>query len=637
MTLADTASFVGIVFRVALGNGYLATALLAAALVVSLVALLFWRRESFLGILCFIMASNPLLSQGPAAPRPDAIATYLVSTLGMPITHWTCNPVTGLKVGGSPCYDDSAYLSAATSNGVFTLGTVSNPIEVKFDVSIGVASHLLTPQAPNISLVGLSTSTSGVASTGVFVLAGANSTLLCNGFNCEGLAPPGTPPAQSGSIYMANLYLNGNRGTYPNGNANSGGSAVCSPNVCVNVNFANLQSFVVWNVWSQDSPYFNIFTTNIGSQAYYHADCYSPSLGGNTDCLHMAGPTTGPCLVMGHYSHVGDDDMTQNAIEGYGGNMTGCTFSGIIEDGSLSAFRTYGHNSSHDYTVGPLFFNGVTGTTLEGTFQIGGFSGTSTFVDQIQGIYATNIKVLNKSQSSGGSAAGMFVIGEPVGDIKMSNSSWTPQFPGSGCFFNFSAPVPVSDFELSGTSIYQTAAGPYASCVGIIPTGASIKRFKPGISVINQQGQTWGALSYAIDLQSGGTIGTLLDGELDLSLISNVFNGNQWSRVTTVVGSPTGPPCASAASPAACGGASTGFVNIAAAASTVVVDSTSVTATSQVHVNFDASLGAALGVTCNTTIPVIYGISARTAGVSFTVSSSAPVTNPACFSYRIVN
>ncbi len=95
--------------------------------------------------------------------------------------------------------------------------------------------------------------------------------------------------------------------------------------------------------------------------------------------------------------------------------------------------------------------------------------------------------------------------------------------------------------------------------------------------------------------------------------------------------------CISAASPAVCGANSTGFVVVAASATTVVVDSTSVTANSTIQLTFDSSLGTALSVTCNTT-PVQGTVSARTAGTSFTITvPSAPTTNPACFSYQIIN
>jgi len=99
--------------------------------------------------------------------------------------------------------------------------------------------------------------------------------------------------------------------------------------------------------------------------------------------------------------------------------------------------------------------------------------------------------------------------------------------------------------------------------------------------------------------------------------------------------------CASAGSPAVCGAATSGAVVVAASATTVVVDTTAVTANSQILLTEDQSLGARLGVTCDTTSPLTLGspvVTARTAGTSFTIGLvAAPATNPACFSYLIVN
>jgi hypothetical protein len=91
----------------------------------------------------------------------------------------------------------------------------------------------------------------------------------------------------------------------------------------------------------------------------------------------------------------------------------------------------------------------------------------------------------------------------------------------------------------------------------------------------------------------------------------------------------------------ACSGATaspSGSVSIAAAATTVVVSTTKVTANSQIFIQEDSSLGSALSVTCNTTISRTYAVTARTAGTSFTISSSvAPSANPACLNYWVVN
>lgn len=103
----------------------------------------------------------------------------------------------------------------------------------------------------------------------------------------------------------------------------------------------------------------------------------------------------------------------------------------------------------------------------------------------------------------------------------------------------------------------------------------------------------------------------------------------------------TSAVCASSASPASCSSDPAGFVVIAVSSPTVVVDTSAVTANSQIFVVFDASLASALGIAqCNSTSGAAntYFVSARTAGTSFTIGSSNSIMNhPACLSYFIVN
>ena len=96
--------------------------------------------------------------------------------------------------------------------------------------------------------------------------------------------------------------------------------------------------------------------------------------------------------------------------------------------------------------------------------------------------------------------------------------------------------------------------------------------------------------------------------------------------------------CSSSAAPAVCAAASAGSVVIAAAGTTVTVNTSVVTANSQILLTEDSSLGTKLSVTCNTTTGRLYTVTARTAATSFVITTSAaPVTNPACLSYLIVN
>ena len=100
---------------------------------------------------------------------------------------------------------------------------------------------------------------------------------------------------------------------------------------------------------------------------------------------------------------------------------------------------------------------------------------------------------------------------------------------------------------------------------------------------------------------------------------------------------------ATGASPLNCQSTSYGYITIAAGASSTVVNTTAVTATSKVLVSYDYSVGGSpssvfgTNVTCNTTPQQPY-VSARTAGTSITVAvGSNFTTNPGCIAFYIVN
>jgi len=134
-----------------------------------------------------------------------------------------------------------------------------------------------------------------------------------------------------------------------------------------------------------------------------------------------------------------------------------------------------------------------------------------------------------------------------------------------------------------------------------------------------------------IDAVSGFT-GMLIDAKLNGLTQFFVDNAGDISGRTLGLNH-----CTSNASPALCGASPSGLVAVPAGGATLVVDTSAVSAGSQIQLTFDSSLGTALGVTCNTSIgqPTV---SARTAGTSFTITMSASVsTNPACISYTLIN
>lgn len=99
--------------------------------------------------------------------------------------------------------------------------------------------------------------------------------------------------------------------------------------------------------------------------------------------------------------------------------------------------------------------------------------------------------------------------------------------------------------------------------------------------------------------------------------------------------------CNSKTSPAVCSASSGGASAIPTGTNpTLTVNTTAVTAVSQILLTPDESQGTNLGVTCNSTLttqgPLV--VTARSTGVSFTVQIPATVAaNPVCFNWSIIN
>lgn len=211
----------------------------------------------------------------------------------------------------------------------------------------------------------------------------------------------------------------------------------------------------------------------------------------------------------------------------------------------------------------------------------------------------------------------------------------------------------ASTYKIQDVDIYSTCVPNGANNVGLnLPDGA----WMAGETVTIHNEQASGSATCTVNgitpYETG--VAQLIDGASNL-LIPNggtvelksalTFTGvagvNQspvvnWSQVKSNGIPATNNNCTSSASPAVCGSASGGVFTLPAAATSVTVNTTAVTANSLILVFNDDSLGTRLGVTCNTGIDNVL-VSAKTAGTSFTITGSAPVTNPNCYSFVVIN
>ena len=132
-----------------------------------------------------------------------------------------------------------------------------------------------------------------------------------------------------------------------------------------------------------------------------------------------------------------------------------------------------------------------------------------------------------------------------------------------------------------------------------------------------------------------GTVGT---SGVDLVTVSGTTATHTFGPIPNT----TTSNCSSAATPAVCAAAPAGAVAIPTGATsvTLVVNTTAVTANSEIFLHSDDSLTIA-ATTCNSTLATLVGglvITARTAGTSFTITYNGTIaTNPLCVAYRLVN
>mgnify|MGYP003652328150 FL=1 len=208
-------------------------------------------------------------------------------------------------------------------------------------------------------------------------------------------------------------------------------------------------------------------------------------------------------------------------------------------------------------------------------------------------------------------------------------------------------------------SVYLNVRGPSTDTVNFHDTTAIAANIGAGLALggnyLGTTVTTWAAVQSGKNNSTSGDFG----GYLGLWTRANGSPNSEKMRITSAgnVGIGTTTPgsllsvngrasanlfgsetnCSSSAGPAVCAAAAAGSVIIPAAGTDVTVNTTAVTANSQIFAIFDQSLSTRLGVTCNSTTANPH-IGARVAGTSFTIHANvSPVTNPACFSYFIIN
>jgi hypothetical protein len=208
---------------------------------------------------------------------------------------------------------------------------------------------------------------------------------------------------------------------------------------------------------------------------------------------------------------------------------------------------------------------------------------------------------------------------DALGGETITSTGTTQNFTGGNQTAQITRPA-LSPFA-AGWNIYQNNS--------LINAGGCVKPQFPASQRV---------VTYASSFGCGGTspgITTAAQAGMGAGGVFGILKAEQITTISNCL--------VSGASPLACGNAPSGTVAVAVAATTVTVNTTAVTANSQINLTVDTSAtkGGSLSptVTCNTTPPSTAPyVSAISAGTSFTITiAPAPAGNPQCIGFTITN
>lgn len=357
--------------------------------------------------------------------------------------------------------------------------------------------------------------------------------------------------------------------------------------------------------------------------------------GGGTTTLQTPSATA-TLDASGNMSLPGTFSQGGTAIT-FGALPSGATTAGTLATFAAQTYTVTGTNTATAfqsiYHGVPTFTDASAGTVTDLFSEV--WAGPSAVAGSLTGTRRHTIGVLD-STSASSSVIGAFCVATAFGTTGTSACIGGGSINAGGAI-SAGGGIEAADY-VNGANGLRVAGSSRVTTTNIINRSSSM-HFRNGASSMFQWTDSAdggaGTMDTNISRNAAGVVQvgtTAANASGSLLAVNSTLTGA--SSAATYL---TATNCSDSAGAAACGAAAAGSVVIDAGATTVVVSSTAVTANSQIIPVFDSSLGTRLSVTCNTTI-ALPAITARTAGTSFTITVAvAPITNPGCFSYQIIN
>ncbi len=420
----------------------------------------------------------------------------------------------------------------ALMNGILATATANSPVTLIVDGPT-ITRGIVGPATGYWTIDCLNTG------NGFYMAPGSNAHAIRNvpgQFAYNTAQAPGTPGK---NIQIRNCYINGNRGDGTNGNSNSGNPRqVASGYWLLGIYLDNMTGVAIENVSLYNSPSFQL-TLNACSDCVVsglRVDNNVPTAI-NMDGIHIDGPSS-QIRISDVWLNTNDDGIALNAAEGYGGTIRDVSISGAHCNVCLSALRvlTNEDGGAANSAIQNVAFTNGSGTIADSlhpsnAFVIGYAHSSTAASDIIQ-----SVRISNSTYTTTNAGATFAYVSDNVGELSFNNVTWMAP-AGATPWLGFGQASTISSFSCTACKIIRNVAGHGAAYWAQIPSGASVQRMEfNGVSVENGQGQNYSALSYAIDVQTGGSVGTLALTSLDPLNISSLLNGNQWARVTRFYG-----------------------------------------------------------------------------------------------------
>ena len=303
-----------------------------------------------------------VISNGGSLPAHmiDVFAARTVYASSIPGVKLDCDLATGLKVGGGTPTDNAARLNA-----VLATATAANPVHLVIDGCSALGAALLIPATGHVTISGHGWG------TGFSLLSGSNCQAIQN-IPPTDLAiyrawNPGGPQSIAGSnVVLSNFHVNGNRGTYPNGNSNghrdgtitalnapaafASGSDARGPYTAgywlSGIMLVGLDDVLIDHVSVYDAPAYHVNLFHCSNARVNNSRIVAgdPTVSGNTDAIHINGGCSNISSDNCYFS-VGDDCFAVNMDEGDGTTGSNFLLSNATVVNCQTVVRANGNNT----------------------------------------------------------------------------------------------------------------------------------------------------------------------------------------------------------------------------------------------------------------------------------------------------